>query len=228
MTLAARLDHTLLRPDCTEGQVQQLCREAAEHHLASVCVPPCHVALAAQLLINSGVKVGTVVGFPFGYADLRVKYKEAEIALAAGATELDMVMNISALKSGRLDLVQGEIEDIAALCHVHEAVLKVIIETALLTEAEIRQVAALCAGDADEPETAADYVKTSTGYASRGASLDDVRLLRELLPARIKIKASGGIRSRAAALALVAAGADRIGSSNSLALLDETDEQAAV
>jgi len=221
MTLAARLDHTLLRPDCTEAQLLQLCAEAAAHGFASVCVPPCYVALAAGQLAGTGVAVGTVVGFPLGYSAAAVKFKEAEVALYDGATELDLVLNVSALKSGKADAVQAEILDLADLCHVHQALLKVIIETALLSEAEIELAAALCvAGEAD-------FVKTSTGFASRGASVADIELLRRVLPATVRIKAAGGIRTRAAALALVAAGADRLGSSNSVALLAETDENPA-
>jgi len=221
MTLAARLDHTLLRPDCTEAQLVQLCAEAAAHGFASVCVPPCYVALAAGQLAGTGVAVGTVVGFPLGYSAAAVKFKEAEVALYDGATELDLVLNVSALKSGKADAVQAEILDLADLCHVHQALLKVIIETALLSEAEIELAAALCvAGEAD-------FVKTSTGFASRGASVADIELLRRVLPATVRIKAAGGIRTRAAALALVAAGADRLGSSNSVALLAETDENPA-
>ena len=221
MTFAACLDHTLLRPDCTEAQISQLCDEAAAHGFATVCVPPCYVALAAARLAGTGVGICTVVGFPLGYATSAVKFKEAEAALYDGATELDMVINISALKSGRADAIQAEILDMADLCHVHQALLKVIIGTALLTEEEIVLAGQLCVGGE------ADFVKTSTGFASRGASVADVALLRRSLPAAMRIKAAGGIRTRAAAEALVAAGADRIGSSNSVALLAETDETPA-
>ena len=150
-----------------------------------------------------------------------VKFREAEVALADGALELDLVMNISALKSGQAARVQAEIQDLADLAHVHDALLKVIIETALLDAAEIEQACGLCAA------AGADYVKTSTGFASRGASFEDVRLMRRVLPAHVKIKAAGGICSRAAALALVEAGADRIGSSNSLALIADDENPTA-
>ena len=219
--LAARLDHTLLRPDATAAQEAQLCREAAAAHLAAVCVPPCYVAAAAALLAGSGVAVCTVVGFPLGYATTAAQRAEAEIALADGATELDMVINISALKSGDDAAVQADVAALADLCHAHGALLKTILETALLDEAEIARAAGLCAA------AGADFVKTSTGFASRGASVADVLLLRRVLPAHVRIKAAGGIRSRAAALALVAAGADRLGSSNSLILLAEADENPA-
>ena len=221
MTLAARIDHTLLRPDCTEAQIMQLCDEAAAQGFATVCVPPCYVALAAARLAGTAVGICTVIGFPLGYATSAAKFKEAEVALYDGATELDMVINISALKSGKSEAIQAEILDLADLCHVHQALLKVIIETALLAEAEIELAASLCvAGEAD-------FVKTSTGFASRGASVADVELLRRVLPETMRIKAAGGIRTRAAAAALIAAGADRIGSSNSLAMLAETDETPA-
>ena len=221
MTLAARIDHTLLRPDATEVQIAQLCQEAAAHGFASVCVPPCYVAAATAQLAGTGVAVCTVIGFPLGYATSSVKFKEAEVAMYDGATELDMVINIAALKSGKAELVQAEILDLADLCHVHQSLLKVIIETALLTEEEIVLACQLCvAGEAD-------FVKTSTGFASRGASVADVELMRRSLPDTMRIKAAGGIRTREAALALVAAGAGRLGSSNSVALIAETDENPA-
>ena len=221
MTLAARIDHTLLRPDATEAQIMQLCQEAVAHGFANVCVPPCYVAFAAAQLADTDVVICTVIGFPLGYATSSVKFKEAEVAMYDGATELDLVINIAALKSGKAELVQAEILDLADLCHVHQALLKVIIETALLTEEEIVLACQLCVGGE------ADFVKTSTGFASRGASVADVELMRRSLPENVRIKAAGGIRTRAAALALIAAGADRIGSSNSVALIAETDETLA-
>jgi deoxyribose-phosphate aldolase len=211
--LAATFDHTLLRPDCTTAQISQLCQEARQHGFASACVPPCHVPLAARELNGSGVAVCTVIGFPLGYNSPRVKFKEAEIALAEGATEIDLVLNVSLLKSGQLDAVKAEVEDIADLCDVHDALLKVIIETALLTQEEMEAAARLCA------EAGANFVKTSTGFASRGASVADVELLR----ASVRVKASGGIRTREQALAMLAAGADRLGTSNSLAILQEDE-----
>ena len=216
-TIAATLDHTLLRPDCTEAQIIQLCQEARQHGFASACVPPYYVPVAARELSGSGVAVCTVIGFPLGYNSPRVKFREAEIALAEGATELDLVLNVSALKSSQLDAVRAEVEDIADLTEVHDAVLKVIIETALLTEDEMETAARLCA------EAGANFVKTSTGFASRGASVADVELLRRVLPAGVRIKASGGIRTREQALALLAAGADRLGTSNSLVIIQDDE-----
>ncbi|MBD2714480.1 deoxyribose-phosphate aldolase [Microvirga sp. STR05] len=218
MNLAPYIDHTLLRPEATPAQIRQLCQEAAAQQFASVCVPPCYVRLATETLHGSGVPVCTVIGFPLGYSLAKVKFFEAHLALADGATELDMVINVGALKAGELAEVEEEIGQLAELCHFRGAILKVIIETALLTDEEIVTACRLCA------EAGADFVKTSTGFASRGASVADITLMRQSLPDGIRIKAAGGIRTRAAALALVAAGADRLGSSNSLALLQEDDE----
>ncbi|RYU84332.1 deoxyribose-phosphate aldolase [Hymenobacter persicinus] len=216
--LAARIDHTLLRPDATQDQIATLCAEAAAAGFASVCVPPCYVRYAAEQLQGTSVPVCTVIGFPLGYQITKVKFFEAHQALTDGATELDMVINVAAFKSGRLEEVEDEIGQLAELCHFKNALLKVIIETALLTETEIVQACRLCVA------AGADFVKTSTGFASRGASLADIELMRRTLPGTMRIKAAGGIRTRAAALTLVAAGADRIGSSNSLALLEENEK----
>lgn len=222
MNLAAHLDHTLLRPDCTAADIVRLCQEARQLGTASVCVPPCYVALAARELAGAGVAVGTVIGFPLGYNSPRVKFREAEIALAEGATELDVVLNISALKSGQAAAAQAEIEDLADLADARDALLKVIIETALLSEAELETAARLCA------VAGAHFVKTSTGFASRGASVRDVELLRAVLPPTVRIKASGGIRTRAQALALLAAGADRLGTSQSLAILQADADETSL
>lgn len=217
-TLASRIDHTLLRPDATKAEILKLCEEAAQHGFATVCVPPCYVRLANTHLLGTGVHVCTVVGFPLGYQLAKVKFFEAHQALADGAREIDMVMNIAAFQSGQYEEVEEEIGQLVELCHFRGAQLKVIIETALLTDEEIILACQLCA------EAEADFVKTSTGYANRGASVADIRLMRRHLPGNIRIKAAGGIRTRAAALSLIAAGADRIGSSNSLALLEKNDE----
>ncbi|MBO0357208.1 deoxyribose-phosphate aldolase [Hymenobacter sp. BT186] len=217
MNLAPYIDHTLLRPDATPAQIEQLCAEAATHSFAAVCVPPCYVRLAAEKLQETKVAVCTVIGFPLGYQLAKVKFFEAHQALTEGATELDMVINIGALKAGRTEEVEEEIGQLAELCHLRGALLKVIIETALLTEDEMELACQLC------EEAGADFVKTSTGFASRGASVADIMLMRRTLPGQIRIKAAGGIRTRTAALALIAAGADRIGSSNSLILLHEDD-----
>ncbi|RFP63709.1 deoxyribose-phosphate aldolase [Hymenobacter lapidiphilus] len=213
MNLAPYIDHTLLKPDATPEQIARLCAEAAAHGFASVCVPPCYVRQAAEALHGSGVAVCTVIGFPLGYSLAKVKFFEGHLALTDGATELDMVLNIGALKAGRHAEVEDEIGQLAELCRLRGAILKVIIETALLTEAEIVTACRLCA------EAGANFVKTSTGFASRGASVADIELMRASLPTHIRLKASGSIRTREAALALVAAGADRLGASDGVALL---------
>jgi deoxyribose-phosphate aldolase len=218
--LAASIDHTLLRPDATPDEIAQLCAEAVQFKFATVCVPPCYVRFAAEQL-RGAIPVCTVVGFPLGYQITKVKFFEAHQALNDGATEIDMVINIGAFKSGRVEEVEEEIGQLVELCHFKSATLKVIIETALLTEEEIITACRICAA------VGADFVKTSTGFAARGASVADITLMRDHLPPRVRIKAAGGIRTRVAALALLAAGAHRIGSSNSLVLLKEDEIPAA-
>ncbi|WP_225986540.1 deoxyribose-phosphate aldolase [Rufibacter sp. LB8] len=212
-SLAPYIDHTVLRPDTTQALVAQLCQEALNYRFAAVCVPPCFVKQAVAALQDSGVQVATVIGFPLGYQLAKVKFFEAHQALSEGATEIDVVMNIAAFKSGKLDEVKEELLELSTLCHFRNAVLKVIIETALLSKEEIVQVCGICI------EAEVDYVKTSTGFAASGATVEDVKLMRASLPDHIKIKASGGIKTREAALALVQAGADRIGTSSGVALV---------
>jgi deoxyribose-phosphate aldolase len=216
--IAKYIDHTLLRPDADERMIVSLCQEAETFHFAAVCIPPCFIKLATSVLHHQQVKVATVVGFPFGYQTAEVKFFEAHKALLAGATEIDMVMNLAAFKSGKYAGVENEIGELATLCHFRNAQLKVIIETALLSVAEIKTACRLCV------EAEADFVKTSTGFASRGASVADIRLMRANLPPGIRIKASGGIRDLAFAKELIAAGADRLGTSAGLQLLKHEKE----
>ncbi len=212
-SLAPYIDHTVLKPDTTNAMVEQLCNEAAHHSFAAVCVPPCFVKQAVAALQDTGVQVATVVGFPLGYQLAKVKFFEAHQALTEGATEIDVVMNLAAFKSGKHEEVLSELSELSTLCHFKESILKVIIETALLSSDEIVQACLICA------EAEADYVKTSTGFASGGATVEDVLLMRATLPDHIKIKASGGIKTKEAALALVKAGANRIGTSSGVSLL---------
>ena len=212
-TIAAYIDHTLLRPDCTEAQIRQLCQEAAEHQFAAVCVPPCYVNLAFELLNNTRVNVATVVGFPLGYTTFTNKVNECHDVIARGANEVDAVLNIAAFKTGNHDFVHKELMALSDVCKAGQAILKVIIETALLSAEEIEQVCRLCT------EADVDMVKTSTGFASRGASVQDVVLMRKVLPEKIRIKAAGGIKNYAFAKQLIEAGADRIGTSSSLEIL---------
>lgn len=213
MNLAPYIDHTLLRPDASQEQILTLCAEAREHNFAAVCVPPCFIKTAVSALAETDVKIASVIGFPLGYSVTDVKFFETHKALTQGATEIDVVMNLAAFKSGHHGEVQEELEQLATLCHFRNAILKVIVETALLSEDELVQACELCAA------ANVDYVKTSTGFSVRGASLTDIRIMRASLPEEIKIKASGGIKSREFALELVAAGADRLGTSSGVALL---------
>ncbi len=206
-SLAGMIDHTLLKPDATSDKIAQLCFEARKYHFASVCVNPTHVKLCADLLHGSDVKVCTVIGFPLGATSAEVKAFEARNALDNGATEIDMVLNIGALKAGENELVAKDIRGVVEVVHAAGALLKVIIETALLTDEE-KVVACLLA-----KEAGADYVKTSTGFSGGGATVHDIALMRKTVGPNIGVKASGGVHSREDAEALVAAGATRIGAS---------------
>lgn len=213
--LASYIDHTQLRPEATAEQVQQLCDEARQYGFAAVCIAPCYVQLAVERLgPGTLVKVATVVGFPLGYQHAKVKLLETHQAIADGAQEIDVVMNISAFKSRKYKEVESELSDLANFCHLNNAELKVIIETALLTSEEIEKACAICVA------AGADYVKTSTGFASAGATLENVRLMRSVLPATMRIKAAGGIKTFADAEALIRAGADRLGCSASIQIVD--------
>jgi deoxyribose-phosphate aldolase len=205
--IAALIDHTLLKPDATRKDIENLCREAWEFRFATVCVNPAWVALAAAQLAASRVRVCAVAGFPLGAVTPDAKSYEARRAIFDGAREVDMVINIGALKSGELELVQRDIEAVAGLCRECDVVSKVIIEAALLTVEEKVTVCALVKA------AGADYVKTSTGFASGGATVADVRLMRRVVGPEMGIKAAGGIRTLEELKAMVAAGATRIGTS---------------
>ena len=215
--LAAWIDHTLLRPEARERDVEILCEEAASAGFAAVCVNPVHVALCRKRLARSGVKVATVVGFPLGATFPEVKAEEARRAEEAGAEELDMVLAVGFLKSGRLDRVTADLEAVAR-GRATGVLLKVILETSLLTEEE-KVVACKLA-----LEAGADFVKTSTGFAKGGATVEDVRLLRRCVGPSVGVKASGGIRTLATAVRMLEAGATRLGTSAGMSLLQEIDE----
>lgn len=214
------IDHTLLKPTATADQVRQLCAEAAEHRFAAVCVNPVWVARCAELLAGSGVQVCTVVGFPLG-ADLpAAKAFEAERCIALGAREIDMVINLGALKDQQYDVVRDDIAAVVAVAHAAGALVKVIIETAYLTEAE--KVAACVIAQ----EAGADFVKTSTGFGPAGATAADVALMRRVVGPTMGVKAAGGIRSAADFRAMVAAGANRIGASAGVKIMAELRGQS--
>ncbi len=209
------IDHTLLKPEATADQVTQLCREALKFGFASVCVQPFYVLLAGSLLQNSTVKVCTVIGFPSGATLSECKRFEASEVLRLGARELDMVINIGALKSADHAAVQADIQAVAEVTHQGGAILKVIIETALLTREEKIKACELAVA------AGAEFVKTSTGFAGGGATVADVTLMRQVVGTRAKVKASGGIRSAADFQAMISAGADRVGASASVAIVRE-------
>lgn len=213
--IAAYIDHTLLKPEATAAQVRQLCAEAAAHHFASVCVNPSHVALSAGLLDGSGVPVCTVVGFPLGATPAAVKAFETNQALLDGATEIDMVIAIGALKGGEYQTVYDDVAAVCAAAHAAGALVKVIIEAALLSDEE--KVAACVLSVA----AGADYVKTSTGFGPGGATAADVALMRRVVGPDVGVKAAGGIRTLADALAMIEAGASRIGASAGVNIVAE-------
>ncbi len=221
---AKTVDHTLLKPDAKEGDVVRICEEAARYHFAAVCVPPCYVRLAARELRGADVKVATVVSFPFGYDTTPVKAAAIREAISAGALELDVVMNISKFLSGEfayvadeLSTLVGEVSVVAMNNGLNDVVVKVIIETAYLSDKMKRLAAQMVAA------SGADFVKTSTGFGPAGAMPEDVALLREEAPEGIAVKASGGIRTLDDAMDLLNAGASRLGMSSSVAVMEEAE-----
>ena len=213
--LAKVIDHSLLRPELTEAEVIAGCQLAAHYHVASVCVKPADVALAARLLQGSDVAVGTVIGFPHGGSTTAAKVFEAREALANGAVELDMVINIGALRSGKLDLVGDEIQAVVSAAHPAGALVKVILENAYLSDAE--KVTACQLAEA----AGADFVKTSTGFAPSGATTADVKLMRAAVGPQVQVKCAHGVRTLQALLDMIDAGATRSGATATAAMLDE-------
>ena len=213
--LAAIIDHTLLRPTAGPADFDRLCDEAARYAFWSVCVPPARVPSSALRLKGTGVKVSTVVGFPLGYNSPETKLSEAQRAILAGADEIDMVMSLGAFKGGELGLVSNEIAAVSSACRDSGRVLKVIIECCYLTDEE--KVKASKTAE----EAGAHFVKTSTGFGPGGATSHDVALIKAALSEKARVKASGGISSLAKALEMVRAGADRIGTSSGVSILEE-------
>jgi deoxyribose-phosphate aldolase len=212
--LARYIDHTILKPEATPAEVERVCREALKYHFASVCVNPVFVPMVARKLAGSDVAVCSVVGFPLGATSTGSKVCEAELAIAKGAIEIDMVIAIGLLKAGKVDAVREDIAAVAAVCHAQGALLKVIIETALLTREEKITACELC------KEVGADYVKTSTGFAKGGATLEDVALMRETVGPEIGVKAAGGIHTYEETLSMIEAGATRIGASRGVSIVE--------
>lgn len=218
LSLARMIDHTLLKPDATPDQIAQLCYEARKYGFASVCINPSYVRLCADLLRGTSVKVCTVVGFPLGASSPDVKAFEAQTALDQGATEIDMVINIGALKAKDLELVARDIRGVVTVCHARNILVKVILETALLNEEE-KVTACLLS-----KEAGADFVKTSTGFSTGGATVEDVALMRRVVGPEMGIKAAGGVRTLADAQSMVKAGATRIGASAGVKIVQAAQE----
>jgi len=215
MPLNQYIDHTILKPTCLVSDIEKLCTEAKQYDFAAVCVPPNFVQLAKEKLVGSDVKVATVIGFPFGYSATEAKIAEIILAMVDGADELDVVANISAIKNGDWSAIADEINHIMPIIRSKHKVVKIIIESGLLTDEEIIKCCDIygIAG--------IDYLKTSTGYAEKGASVEAVKLFRKHLPDQVQIKASGGIRDYATAKLMIDAGATRIGCSAGVAIVSD-------
>ncbi len=217
MNLASYIDHTLLRPDCTLGDIRRICQEALDHSFAAVCIPPYFVPEAAQILEGNekGVKIATVAGFPMGFGSTASKVEAIKRTIEDGADEIDAVINLNAVKNGDWAFVQNEMDSMITTARLRNRKIKIIIETGLLNEDQIRKLCAIAL------EVKPDFLKTSTGFNGTGAEPHKVRLMAELLQKKIAIKASGGIRTAAEARAFIEAGASRIGSSSGVAIVQE-------
>lgn len=219
MSIAHLIDHTVLKAQTTLADIEKICEEADQYKFASVCIPPYYVKDASQILKSSQVGVCTVIGFPFGYSHYKSKIKEAEQALADGADELDMVINLAAFKSNDLAYLETEVGELVKLKN-ETTIVKIIIETGILSNDEILKACDLY------KHYEIDFMKTSTGYAEKGASVEAVKLMKQNLPSHIKIKASGGIKTLDFAMKLVNAGASRLGCSASIAIVKGALEKA--
>jgi deoxyribose-phosphate aldolase len=215
MNIAKMIDHSLLKPDATRVQIEQLCKDGEKYNFATVCVNPFWVKLCKELLAGSTVKICTVSGFPLGTSKPEVKAKEAELAIKDGADEIDMVMNIGAFKSGDFKLVEEEIRAVRSAMG-NDKILKVIIEAGLLTNEEKVKATEIV------KSCGADFVKTSTGFGYGGATVEDVKLLRKIAGDNMGVKASGGIRDYQTAKSLIEAGANRIGTSSGVKIVEES------
>lgn len=214
-TIAKRIDHSLLMPTLTEHELEAGCRLAAEYGVASVCIKPYAVPIATRLLSGTGVEVGTTIGFPHGGHATTIKVLESRQAISDGATELDMVVNIGQVLGGQWDEVAADIQAVTKTAHDGGAVVKVIFENCYLSDEQKIRLCQICG------ELRADYVKTSTGYGTGGATIEDLILMRNSSPSHVKLKAAGGVRDLDKAIAVAEIGCDRIGSSNTAAILDD-------
>ena len=217
--LAAMFDHTNLKAFASEQDFELLCREAAENHFAMVAINSSPVALCKRLLEGSGVHVGAAISFPLGQTTVETKVFETENAIQNGADEIDYVLNVGELKQGNLDYIRREMESIVAICRKNRVICKVIFENCYLTQDEIRSAAQIAR------EVGPDFIKTSTGFGTGGATVEDVRVMKETVGDKVRGKAAGGIRDLDTCLAMIEAGAERIGTSSSLKILEEYNQR---
>ena len=213
------LDHTNLKAFATDKDFEILCAEAAENHFAMVAINSAPVALCKKLLAGSGVHVGAAISFPLGQTTIETKLFETENAMENGADEIDYVLNVGQLKQGNLAYIQDEMERMVAVCRKHGVLSKVIFENCYLTKEEIKAAALIA------KEVGPDFIKTSTGFGTGGATVEDVRLMKETVGEKVKVKAAGGIRDLDTCLAMIEAGAQRIGTSSSLKILEEYSQR---
>ena len=221
MELNSYIDHTILKATTLVSEVEKICNEAMTYHFAAVCIPPTFVKFAKHKLQNTPVKVATVIGFPFGYSAVEAKLAEILLAIVDGADELDVVINFMAIKNNDWDYVANEINHLMPVIKSNKKIIKVIIESGVLTEDEIIKCCTLYGA------AGVDYVKTSTGYAEKGATVEAVTLMRKHLPVHVKIKASGGIRDYLFAEELIIAGASRLGCSAGVTIINQSKHEAA-
>lgn len=216
MKIASYIDHTILKPVTTLQNIEQLCAEAVEYNFAAVCIPPPFIKRAVTILAPTEIRVATVVGFPFGYAATESKVAETVLAMVDGVDELDMVINLVALRMNDWNYLENEVRMITDICHQKNKIVKVIIESGILSDEEIIGCCSVLG------PLGIDFMKTSTGYAEQGATIEAVQLIRKHLPSTTRIKASGGIKSYPFAKSLIAAGADRLGCSASVQIVRES------
>ena len=218
MDISSYIDHTILKPTTTLAEVQNVCAEAIQYQFAAVCIPPLFVKTAKEILNNSAIKVATVIGFPFGYSAIEAKVAEIVLAIIDEADELDMVVNISAIKNNDWNFIASEINTIMPIVKSKNKIIKVIIESGVLTDGEIIKCCDIYGA------AGVDFIKTSTGYAEKGATVQAVKLIRAHLTDLVKIKASGGIKTYQFAKELIEAGAERLGCSSSVKIVKESLE----
>ncbi len=220
MSIASRIDHSYLKPDCNLKKVQELCREATEFGFAAVCIPPLFISQAAELLEGHSTKVASVVGYPYGYSATAAKIEEIKRATDQGADEVDCVINISALKSNDWNYLRNDIDSMTRATHLAGKIIKIILETSFLSKNELEEVLKICVA------SEVNFVKTSTGLYD-GATIEEVKFMQGHLPEGIKIKASGGIRDAKMAQQFLSAGADRLGTSSGLAIVKATQKMTS-